>query len=64
MDKYLKLSFCDSRGVTCGRCMLSFTKGERSHCAALGNRPFCPEDGCRRDCPLKSMEEVSDATNK
>lgn len=64
MDKYLKLSFSDSRGASCERCMLSFSRGERTHCAALGNRPFCPEDGFREDCPLKTMEELGDATDK
>lgn len=52
MEKALLLSFDDKKGVECERCVLSFSKGERYHCAALGNRPFCPEDGCRKDCPL------------
>lgn len=52
MDRYLKLSFDNVKGRNCEHCMLSFSKGEHSHCAALGNRPICPEDGCRNDCPL------------
>ena len=53
MDVYLKLSFDDKKGVTCERCMLSHCVGERSKCMALGIRPFCPDDGRRKDCPLK-----------
>lgn len=63
MEKYLKLSFNDERGVSCEYCILSFCKGERNHCAALGNRPICPEEGYRYDCPLKSIEEIK-TTNK
>jgi len=41
----------------CKKCMLSFSKmssGGKSkfYCAALGARPHCPDDGCRKDCPL------------
>lgn len=52
MDRYLKLSFDDVKGRNCEHCMLCFSKGESNHCAALGNRPLCPEEGCRKDCPL------------
>lgn len=52
MDRYLKLSFDNIKGRNCEHCMLSFSKGEHNHCAALGNRPICPEKGCRKDCPL------------
>ncbi len=52
MEKALVLSFNDERGVTCRSCMLSFSKGEREHCAAMGSRPICPEEGKRNDCPL------------
>lgn len=52
MDRYLKLSFDNVKGRNCEYCMLSFSKEERNHCAALGNRPICPEEGCREDCPL------------
>lgn len=52
MDRYLKLSFDNIKGRNCEHCMLSFSKGERNHCAALGNRPICSEEGCRKDCPL------------
>lgn len=33
----------------CKKCMLS----EHGHCIALGQRPRCPEDGSRSDCPLQ-----------
>ena len=60
MEKALVLSFNDERGVTCRSCMLSFSKGEKDHCAAMGNRPICPEDGKRNDCPLVAVlpEEI------
>lgn len=58
MEKYLRMPFTDEEGVTCEHCMLSFSKGERSHCAALGIRPFCPEKGRRKDCPLKTLKEL------
>lgn len=57
MKRYLELSFDDNKGVTCSRCMLSFTNGDKEHCSALGNRPICPIEGCHRDCPLKSANE-------
>jgi hypothetical protein len=47
----------------CTSCMLSGTKGLNSEgetviaCFALGIRPKCPEEGCRRDCPLKLVSE-------
>lgn len=52
MEKYLKLSFDDKKGANCVHCMISFSKGEKYHCAGLGNRPICPEEGNRKDCPL------------
>lgn len=52
MKKILVLSFDDIKGPNCAHCMLSFSKGEKYHCAALGNRPICPEEGNRKDCPL------------
>lgn len=52
MYRYLKISFDNVKGRNCEQCMLSFSKGEHNHCAALGNRPLCPEEGCRKDCPL------------
>ena len=52
MDRYLKLSFDNAKGRNCEHCMLSFSKGEHNHCAALGTRPICSEEGCRKDCPL------------
>jgi len=60
MEKALVLSFNDEKGVTCRSCMLSFSKGEKDHCAAMGSRPICPEDGKRNDCPLVAVlpEEI------
>lgn len=52
MDRYLKLSFDNVKGRNCEYCMLSFSNGEHSYCVALGSRPICSEDGCRKDCPL------------
>ncbi len=60
MDRYLKLSFDNVKGRNCEQCMLSFSKGEHNHCAALGNRPICSEEGCRKDCPL--VENVIEGT--
>lgn len=57
MDAILKLSFSDSKGINCAACMLSFAKGERYHCAALGQRPICPEEGKRKDCPIKEVRK-------
>lgn len=57
MEKYvLNLYFADK--PNCEICMLSFGKighnGEtQQHCAALGQRPICPNEGCRKDCPLQ-----------
>lgn len=56
MKAILNLSFSDEKGINCTACMLSFSKGEHYHCAALGIRPVCPEEGCRKDCPLKREE--------
>lgn len=52
MDRYLKLSFDNVKGRNCEHCMLCFSNGESDHCAALGNQPLCPKEGCRIDCPL------------
>lgn len=43
MEAVLKLSFSEEKGINCCACMLSFSKGERYHCAAIGQRPICPE---------------------
>ena len=56
MKAIYEISFDDKRGIECERCMLSISKGEKNICSALGNRPVCPEDGCRKDCPLKLVE--------
>lgn len=53
MKAILTLAFDDTKGIECEMCMLSVGKGERYICSALGNRPTCPEEGCRKDCPLK-----------
>lgn len=49
----------------CQKCMLRGTKGLNLDgetviaCFGLGSRPKCPEEGCRKDCPLKkSAKEV------
>lgn len=52
MEKALVLKFKDTKGPECCNCMISFSKGERYHCAGIGCRPICPENGRRRDCPL------------
>lgn len=57
MEAVLKLSFSDEKGINCCACMLSFSRGERYHCAAIGQRPICPEEGRRRDCPLKERKK-------
>lgn len=63
MKMALLLNFNDEKGVECSRCMLSGVKGldlngeTVNACFGLGIRPKCPEDGCRKDCPLISMRE-------
>jgi hypothetical protein len=60
MKYVLELNFTDK--PKCSACMLSGTKGLDLNgetviaCFALGIRPKCPEEGCRRDCPLKLNE--------
>jgi len=39
----------------CNKCMLSNERNDKKYCMALGNRPKCPEEGCRKDCPLKEV---------
>lgn len=47
----------------CSMCMLSGSKGLNIDgetvmvCYGLGNRPKCPEEGCRKDCPLKPLDD-------
>lgn len=63
MQMALLLAFNDEKGVECNRCMLSGVKGLNLNgetviaCFALGIRPKCPEDGCRKDCPLIPVGE-------
>lgn len=47
----------------CRTCRLEFSKmgfddETHEHCAGLGNRPKCPEKGCRKDCPLKESDKL------
>jgi hypothetical protein len=56
MNYVLKLSFKDT--PDCEKCMISHSKGEKRHCMGLGNRPICPDTGCRKDCPL--IKEITD----
>lgn len=58
MDRYLKISFDNVKGRNCEQCMLRFSESENNHCVALKDRPMCPEEGCRKDCPL--IENVVD----
>lgn len=57
MKAVLKLEFDDNKGIECNRCMLSTSKNGSEVCTGLGIRPTCPEEGCRKDCPLISVEE-------
>lgn len=47
----------------CSLCMLCRSKGfDLNHetvmgCAALGTMPKCPDEGYRKDCPLKPIEQ-------
>lgn len=60
MRYVLELNFRDK--PICSSCMLSGVKGLDLNresviaCFGLGNRPKCPEEGCRKDCPLKILE--------
>lgn len=60
MDKILKLSFDEAKGVECNHCMLSFyhAPSDINKCAAIGIRPLCPEEGCRKDCPLVDVPKA------
>jgi hypothetical protein len=56
MEYIFKLGFLDK--PKCSNCMLSGVKGLDLNgetvmaCYGLGIRPKCPEEGCRKDCPL------------
>lgn len=51
MEYILNISFKDK--PECKYCMLSFSQMDgKVKCAGLANRPKCPEDGARKDCPL------------
>jgi hypothetical protein len=41
----------------CNKCMLSICCNNQYKCAAIGYRPVCPDEGCRRDCPLKEDQK-------
>lgn len=64
MRMVLVLSFDDKKGAECNKCMVSFSYGEHYHCAGLGRRPICPEDGHRKDCPLVSPNSKLEKTNE
>jgi len=55
MRKYF-LEFRFRGDPECERCMMGVSKDGAeesiSICAALGSRPKCTEEGCRKDCPL------------
>jgi len=60
--KGMIFTFDDKKGVECSHCMLSGTKGTDINgdtviaCFGLGLRPKCPECGCRKDCPLVTVD--------
>ncbi|KEZ85568.1 hypothetical protein IO99_13820 [Clostridium sulfidigenes] len=60
MRYVFELSFIEK--PKCSSCMLCGVKGLDLNgesviaCFGLGNRPKCPEEGCRKDCPLKISE--------
>lgn len=55
---------------TCKKCMLSGSKGQDLNgetvmaCYGLGLRPKCPEEGCRKDCPLQLADECCEDAEK
>lgn len=57
MKYILKLEF--KHKPECNKCRLYGAKGQDLDgntvmaCYGLGIRPKCPEEGCRKDCPLK-----------
>jgi len=59
MKYVLETNFRDK--PVCSSCMLCGTKGLDLNgetvlaCFGLGIRPKCPEEGCRKDCPLKAV---------
>jgi len=63
MKAVLKLEFNNEKGIECSRCMLCGTKGfdldgeTVMACYGLGIRPICPEEGCRKDCPLEIIKK-------
>lgn len=54
----LIFTFDETNSVECRHCMLGGTKGLELNgksitaCFGLELRPRCPEDSCRKDCPL------------
>ena len=41
----------------CKDCMLSIYIREKLRCAGKEFHPFCPENGCRDDCPLHMLHD-------
>jgi len=58
MKYILELEFTDK--PECKKCMLSRPTAKNFYdesvyqCQAIGFTPRCPEEGCIKDCPLKS----------
>jgi hypothetical protein len=61
MKYVLELSFKASpECISCmfGRYGKKSLNGESIMCCyAIGNAPKCPEEGCRKDCPLREINE-------
>lgn len=51
----LELSFWNK--PICQNCMVAVFKDGHNLCCGLGMRPICPDEGCRKDCPLKEVKE-------
>lgn len=48
MKAILNLSFSDEKGINCTACMLSFSKGEHYHCAALAQDLYARKRGAEK----------------
>ena len=62
MEAVLKLGFSDEKGIRCCACMLSFSKGEHYHCAAIGQRPICPEEVSEEGGERRKRKKIRKAT--